>query len=338
MAYETAFHRRQTYKGIGREINIPVGQFDYTTLLDLNWGTYDQEMTSYYDTKAIVDGKEVITRNRIPYPNSKYIMRDDTNAPLGIVGKDYVSVQNSEIFSFVKALGEFDLEMNVEKAGIMEGGRTVWCLCKMPSLSVELGNDPLESRLLIANGLIGNRNYIVIPQTQRPVCSNFLSMIVKNRKNQVGLSKGWSIRHSSNMGARMLEAKASIIQTIEAWNTTKEIVEIMAGTKAPDDFIVDLIAATFGEKKGSKKGDTLAENRNRSIYKNLQSETSKGLTTEGSIWSEFNAVTEWLDHESIIRSENKEEARFENNLFDGPSIQRKEKAFDYAYSIAAALA
>lgn len=338
MAYETAFHRRQTYKGIGREINVPVGRFDYTTLPDLNWGTYYQEMTSYIDTKEVIDGKDIVTRNRIPYPHSKYIVRDDTNYPLGIVGKDYVSVQNSEIFSFVKGLGEFDLDMVVERAGIMEGGRTVWCLCKMPSLSVELGNDPLESRILIANGLIGNRNYIVIPQSYRPVCSNFLSMAIRDRKNRIGLSKGWSIRHSTNMADRMLEARTSIIQTIEAWNTTKEVVEIMAGTKAPDDFIVDLIAETFGEKKGSKKGDTLAENRNNAIYNNLQSETSKGLTTEGSIWSEFNAVTEWLDHESIIRSKNKEEARFENNLFDGPSINKKEKAFEYAYSVAASLA
>lgn len=338
MAYETAHHRRQTYKGIGREINVPVGKFDYTTLPDINWGTYEQEMTSYIEKVETIDGKKVTVKNRIPYPHSKFIVRDDTNFPLGIVGKDYVSVQNSEMFSFVRALGEFDLEMIVERAGIMEGGRTVWCLCKMPSLSVELGNDPLESRLLVANGLIGNRNYMVVPETHRPWCSNFLSMIVKDRKNRVGLSKGWSIRHSANMNARMLEAQTSIIQTIEAWNTTKEIVEIMAGTKAPDDFIVDLIAATFGEKKGSKKGDTLAENRNKEIYKNLLSETCKGLTTEGSIWSEFNAVTEWLDHTSIIRSENKEEARFKNNLFDGPSMQHKEKAFDYAYKVAASLA
>lgn len=338
MAYETAHHRRQTYLGIGREINVPVGKFDYTTLPDLNWGTYDQEMTSYVDIPEVINGEKVITRKRYPYPHSKYIIRDDTNYPLGIVGKDYVSVQNSEVFSFVKELGEFDMEMIVERAGILEGGRTVWCLCKMPSLSMALGTDALESRLLIANGLIGNRNLMVVPETRRPICSNFLRMMIRDRKNRVGLSKGWSIRHSSNLQARMLEAKASIIQTIEAWNTTKEIVELMAGTKAPDDFIVDLINETFGEKKGSKKGDTLAENRNKAIYKNLESETSKGLTTEGSIWSEFMALTEWLDHDSIIRSENKAEARFENNLFDGPSIQKKEKAFEYAYAVAASLA
>jgi hypothetical protein len=210
-------------------------------------------------------------------------------------------------------------------------------MVRMESMRLSLGNDVVDPYLAICNGHIGNLATTVYATSKRIVCENTLRMALQGRNGQVGLSKGWAIRHTTNARERLEMAKASIMEAIKEWNTSKEVFTRMAEVKASDDFILELIAATFGEKKGtSKRGDTLTENRNKAIFANLESGTSKGLDTEGSIWSAFNALTEYLDHGSIIRSENKQEARFQNNVIDGPSIQYKEKAFDYAYSVAMA--
>ena len=87
-------------------------------------------------------------------------------------------------------------------------------------------------------------------------------------------------------------------------------------------------------KKKNSRGETLAENRNARIFEILESPTSKVSGIEGSVWAGFNAITEWLDHDSILRSGNRLEARFQNNLIAGPSLNYKEKAWIAALEMA----
>jgi phage/plasmid-like protein (TIGR03299 family) len=314
--------RIPAWHGLGVVTDGYVGINEFQKLAGLEWEV--QESSVYTD-------------GMIQVPGVKAIVRTDNNYPLGIVGKDYHPFQNDEMFAFIRALGEFDLDLKIETAGALGKGETVWAMVRMESMKLALGNDVVDPFLTICNGHIGNLATTIFPTTVRVVCQNTLRMAMKGRAGKVGLSKGWAIRHTLNHVERLEMAKTSILEALAEWNTSKEVFSRMADIKASDDFILDLIAETFGEKKGtSKRGDTLTENRNKAIFANLESGTSKGLDTEGSIWSALNALTEFLDHGSIIRSGNKEEARFQNNLIDGPSVKYKEKAFDYAYSVAMA--
>lgn len=324
--------RRPAWHGLGTVIDAPLSGFDFQKVAGLDWNVYDAPI--YTPSRIVADG--II--GGVELEDQKIIMRDDNFQPLGIVGKDYTSVQNSELFDFVSRLGEFDLDMTIETAGALGKGETVWVLVKMNSMKIALGNDVMDSYLAICNGHIGNMATCIFPTTTRIVCQNTLRMAIKEKNGKVGLSKGWAIRHTSNIHERIAQARKSIEETVLEYSTTQEAISRMADAKASDDFILDLIRETFGEKKEdtSKRGETLTENRNKAIFANLESPTSKGLDTEGSIWSALNAVTEYLDHDSIIRSNNKQEARFQNNLIDGPSTKAKAKAWDYAYSVAMA--
>lgn len=312
--------RLPAWHGLGTIIDAPVSVLEFQNIAGLNWS---------------VEDSPIYTAGMVEVPNLKAIVRSDNGNPLGVVGKEYVSMQNDEMFQFIKDLGEFDVDLRVETAGSLGKGETVWACVRMESMRLSLGNDVVDPFLTICNGHIGNLATSVFANTIRPVCQNTLRMAMADRRGKVGLSKGWTIRHTLNHAERLKMAKDSIVEAMYEWNVTKDVFSRMADKKATDDFILDLISATFGEKKEgtSKRGDTLAENRNKAIFANLESGTSKGLDTEGSIWSALNALTEYLDHGSIIRSENKAEARFQNNLIDGPSVKYKEKAFEYAYSM-----
>lgn len=300
----------------------------------LNWNVYDHPIITPSRIDEIQG--EIV---RIPgkeYATKKWIMRDDTNEPIGIVGSDYVSIQNTELFQFMKDLSEFDVDFSIETAGALGNGETVFVLAKMEGLRVHLGNDIVDPYIMLCNGHTGNRKMIVLPTGIRVVCQNTLRMALQGAKGATGLSKGWAIRHTTNAHERLAQARISLQEVAKEWNATKEAMERLAEARADEDEILKLIEGTFGMvNKESKKGATIAENRNKAIFDILESPTSKGLDTEGSVWSAMNAITEWLDHDSTIRSENKMEARVENNLIDGPSINYKEKAWNTAMAMVA---
>ena len=278
-----------------------------------------------------VSDSAIYTSGMVEIAGKKAIIRNDNGYPLGIVGSDYVSIQNEVLFQTLKELGEFDTELVVETAGSLGNGETVWSLARMPSLSLKLGKDVIDPYILLVNGHIGNQTLKMIPTSVRVVCQNTLRMALKNSNN---LNSGWSIRHSSNAMDRMLVAKNSLKEVCLEWENTKEKITQLAETKITDTSIEELISGTFGEKVfKSSRGDTLKENRNNRIWEIFKSDTCNVEGTTGTIWAAFNAITEYLDHDAILRSENKMDARFENNLIDGPSTKYKELAWNTAMSL-----
>lgn len=299
------------WHGLGTIIEKPVGAIEFQEISGLNWQVSDSP---------------IYTAGMIEIPNKKAIIRNDTGIPLGVVGSDYVSIQNEVLFQTLKELGEFDTELVVETAGALGEGETVWALAKMPSLSLKMGEDVVDPYILLVNGHVGNQTMKMMPTTIRVVCQNTLRMALKNSNN---LSSGWSIKHSSNAMDRMLIAKNSLKEVCLEWENTKKKIDILASTPMTDTTINELISGTFGESKSkSSRGDTLNDNRNNRIFEISKSDTCNVSGTAGTLWAAFNAVTEYLDHDSILRSENKAEARFQNNLIDGPSVKYKENAWE----------
>lgn len=313
--------RVPAWHGLGTVIEKPVGSFEFQEISGLNWTVSDSE---------------IFTSGMVQVMGKKAIVRNDTGYPLGIVGEDYVSIQNEEMFRFINDLAQFDTELIVETAGGLGQGETVWALAKMPSLERKFGSDSIIPYLLIVNGHIGNSTLKVIPTTIRVVCQNTLRMALKNRKD---FSMGWDIKHTTNAMDRLIQAKNSLKEIALEWDMTKDYISRLVDTKLEDDGILELISGTFGEKKEKKgdkntRGDTMAENRNNRIFEILESPTSKVSGIEGSLWSGFNAITEYLDHDNTIKTQNKAETRFQNNLISGTSIKFKEKAWLTALEMA----
>lgn len=308
--------RLPAWHGLGTILEKPIGAIEFQEVAGLNWTVSDSN---------------IYTSGMVEIENKKAIIRNDTGMPLGIVGSDYVSIQNEVLFQTLKELGEFDTELVVETAGGLGNGETVWALTKMPSMSLKLGKDVVDPYILLVNGHIGNHTMKILPTTVRVVCQNTLRMALKNSNR---LSSGFQIKHSCNAMDRLLIAKNSLKEVCFEWDNTKKTIDKLANTPITDSTIEELISGTFGESKAtSSRGDTLIENRNNKIWEIFKSPTCNVEGTSGTVWSAFNAITEFLDHESTLRSENKTEARFSNNLIDGPSLKYKENAWESALAM-----
>lgn len=297
---------------IGTSIDKPVGTFAFEEISGLNWEVMDCNCYGFSNGNFILDKEK------------KYIARKDNGNLLGVVGMEYVSVQNHDLFELVQCLQEFDSEMIVENAGYFGNGETVFIQVRMDSLGWKMGEDKISPFLSIVNGHIGNYNTCFFPATRRFKCQNMLRMAMKDRKN---FSLGWKVKHSKNAFENLVHVRKALTNIALEYNHTKEMIDRLANTAMEDDDILTLINATFGMTSNeSKRGETRAENRNKKIFEILESDTSKVSGVEGSLWVGMNAITEYLDHEASIKK-NSIETRFENNVIAGPSMTKKEKVW-----------
>ncbi len=79
-----------------------------------------------------------------PVPENRAIRRSDTKKVLGVVGADFTSLQNTQMFAFFSDLAKAapdrkTLPFTIETAGSFQGGRTVWALAHLPDLGIRLG-------------------------------------------------------------------------------------------------------------------------------------------------------------------------------------------------------
>ena len=92
--------------------------------------------------------------------------RDDNGALLGIVGRGYTVVQNTDAFEFADHLiGE---GVQYEYVGSNKGGKRVWLLAKMPERTIL--HDAYAPYLLFANGHDGNTAINVCMTPMRVAC------------------------------------------------------------------------------------------------------------------------------------------------------------------------
>lgn len=316
--------RVPAWHGLGVVLDTPVPPMEFQAVAGLEWEVSKQELG--FGLMAETKGLE----------SFRAVVRSDNNTALGVVGKDYETVQNKELFRFLADLSEFDLEVQVETAGALGKGETVWVLAKVPSLAISLGNDSIESYLLLANGHTGNRKLSVMPTTVRVVCENTLAMAMKARTG-TGLSRGFDLKHTVGISDRLAQVQSVLRGVAQTHSQTLETFEALAGVPASLEtvnLIADKVFGPVPKEKG--KARTIAENRRDDLAKIWSSPTSTGLSTSNTLWTAFNAITEWIEHESITRTGNfsPAENRFASNLLAGGAHSLKEEAFTYALQLA----
>ena len=317
--------RQPAWHGLGTVLDTPVSAMEFQKVAGLDWTV--EKMEIGFGIMAETKGLE----------NLRAVVRSDNSTALGVVGKDYETVQNTELFRFLADLSEFDLDIQVETAGALGRGETVWALAKVPTMGMELGNDKVDSFLLLTNGHAGNRRLTVSPTTVRVVCQNTLSMAMRGRKGKTGLAKGWDLKHTAGIQDRLSQVQSVLRDVATAHTETVATFEALAGIGADWETVSHMADAVFGKVPTEKgKARTIAENRRDDLARIWTSPTSAGLSTSGTLWTALNAVTEWCDHESIVRAGNytQNESRFIGNMLDGSSSRFKEEAFSYALNVA----
>jgi phage/plasmid-like protein (TIGR03299 family) len=285
------------------------------------------------------------------------MVRKDTGAHLGTVGKRYSPIQNAQAFDFLDGvLGEFGARY--ETAGSLYGGQKVWMLAHMPKQAFALqGGDTIEPYVVFCNCHDGSGAAWCYPTSVRVVCANTFRVSRKERH------KGLSIRHTGNVKDKLRLARQALRFAADSLETFKEAAEamhhksvnvrhyandvldaVLEVTQADAIKGADALAAALQVTEAqraleAKRFERLIERRGEileDILNRYESERCSVGGIRGTAWGAFNAITEHADHAKLGRSAADQETRlsrrFESSLI-GDADTLKQAAFDAALAV-----
>lgn len=227
------------------------------------------------------------------------MQRSDNGRVIGSVGEQYTPFQNADAFKFMdevvgKGLASF------HTAGSLMGGRHVWCLCRLPG---HLGSDidPVEKYLLLATAHDGSKAVTVTLTPTRVVCWNTMSLAIGEFES--GRSKGFRVRHNSNVFDKVTDAQRLIAEAEGTFDQFNEQITKMQGAKFSEDHFKMLCLMLYPPTKdaiASGKMDDVSTNR-KNVWNDMLGLYSGGVgqqlaTARGTVWGALNAVTEYVDH------------------------------------------
>jgi len=135
----------------------------------------------------------------IEVPDFFATIRTDNESVLGVVGKDYEVMQNTDAFSFFDAIVGGD-GIQYETAGALGKGERIFITAKLPGY-IRVGNDDLiEQYLFLTTSHDGGGSITAAFTPVRIVCNNTLNAALHNHSN------AFKIRHTANAKERLEEA------------------------------------------------------------------------------------------------------------------------------------
>jgi phage/plasmid-like protein (TIGR03299 family) len=133
-------------------------------------------------------------------PNFFATVRNDNNAVLGVVGKDYEVVQNADAFLFFDAIVGGGSSIKYETSGALGKGERIFITAKLPDYIKVGKQDLIEQYLFLTTSHDGFGSITAAFTPTRIVCNNTLNAAMRNHAN------GIKIRHTASANDRLKQA------------------------------------------------------------------------------------------------------------------------------------
>jgi len=229
--------------------------------------------------------------NPRPIPGRLAVVRDDTGAPLGVVGTRYEPVQNAVILDTIKAVS--DPGSAVTGLQVLDGGARFHLVTSVPGLSGAIRGDAMDGRLVISNAHDGSGSLRISLLILRQICSN--GMV------------GWSadgrhtMRHTLSINSRVDAVRTAYRETIAQFAGMVSRLEVLADTPASPKNLERITLAAFGLTLAdladeTERSRTIRTNKQREIAHLRRSETNQTQGTGQTLFSDLQAVTEFINH------------------------------------------
>lgn len=242
-------------------------------------------------------------------PGRLVTYRDDTNQPLGVVGRDWTPVQNADAFRFMDELvggGELLYEQIVS----LEGGAKVALLARTPDYLTVGGieAEKVASYIMLCNGHAGTLAFRVRFLQHRIACANVLPV------RGDGIFSG---RHTSGIEYRVNDARAILNiswSKRDAFHRMAE--ELLAKRMTPrqeTSFVERLIPLKVEVEADSRAAKNAEEARNAVLAIMRNAENLDNV--RGTAYGALQAATEYADWHTRTVGSNGERAerRFKRN-------------------------
>jgi phage/plasmid-like protein (TIGR03299 family) len=256
------------------------------------------------------------------------VYRSDTKQSLGIVGENYRIIQNASAFEF------FDTVVGEGKAiyhtaGALGKGERIWILAKLPSNMVVGKNDTVEKYLLLTNSHDGKSSLRMFFTPIRVVCQNTLTSSLKDAK------EGISIRHTGNIKAKVEEAQRVLGIASLFYSDFEEISNRMAEVKLDKKGAEEFFNKILFKGKEEEDVSTRSQNQRDELLALFENGMGNDIPDiKHSVWTAYNAVTEYADHRKTIRNVDHDPSLRLNSIWFGTGRDLKNRAYTTALEFA----
>lgn len=241
-------------------------------------------------------------RERSPH---NAVVRDSDGKILGIVGPDFVPLQNREAFGWFDPFVASG-EATYHTAGSLRGGQRSWVLAQLAADPIDvLAGDAVRPFVLLSNAHDGSMSVRCGFTPIRVVCANTLSLAHGAQGSQL-----IRVKHTANLADNLDAVRATMDLAQHEFRATAEVWHDLARRDINTDDLTRYIKTVFHRSEGSTgTGIVLASSVEPStegarivpkiegIFNNLRGDSQLSLEArKPSFWRAFNAVTEYIDH------------------------------------------
>lgn len=262
-------------------------------------------------------------------------VRQDTQAVLGVVGKEYQIVQNQEAFAFFDQIVGGEEGILYETAGALgENGERIFITAKLPDyIRVGNGDDITEKYLFFTTSHDGSGSITAAFTPLRVCCQNTLNAALKNMTNVI------RIRHTSSAKQRLDNAHKVMGISNQFSSQIEAIFNQWAKVRITDRQLKRLIQlALASNKEALDQLDRGTEDEFSTNFRNqcdrafeyaLSTDSQNMETTAGTVFGGYNAVTGYFQNVQAYKSQ---EHKAKSILYGGTAQFKGQRAFSLCHS------
>lgn len=259
---------------------------------------------------AHVDGMQIEIKGR------KTVVRDNPVRPGQIdvlgssVGDNYVIVQNEEHAEFLNALVD-ESGAHFETAGSLHNGSQVFLTMKLPGHMLIGGVDQHDTYIAAMNDHSGNMAFTLMTTAVRVVCQNTWNMAMD------GATNVYRIPHRANAKRNLAsQAREALDLSFNYLDSFNEQAHRLIDTTMTSAQFESIIRAEYGPGEDpTKHALTRSETKIQQIQE-LFDESDTHADVRNTAWAGLNAITEWHDHFSPVRGDDRDQSRAMKALFN----------------------
>ena len=319
--------REKAWHGLGQIVQDYPTSAEAIKYAGLDYTVEKRKLFTYDNENEAANEDTEIKIPEIIVPDYYATIRTDTEQVLGVVGKEYEVIQNTDAFSFFDAIVDGD-GMQYETAGALGKGERIFITAKLPGY-IKVGKDDLiEQYLFLTTSHDGYGSITAAFTPVRIVCNNTLNAALRNQSNSV------KIRHTLGAKERLEQAHVVMGISNKLSYELEQIFNRWATIKITDPQLKKLIQLAMVPNKEvlqniqAEKDDTLS-----TCFKNIcdtafeyamTNPSQQQETTKGTLFGAYNAVTGYFQN---VRHYKDDEARLKSIIY-GNGLLKTQRAFD----------
>lgn len=249
--------------------------------------------------------------------DKQLLVREDNGFPLAVVGNNYRVVQNEEALHFFDMVTADPGGAKYDKALTIFNGRKTMYSCTLPDFIEVVKGDVIQEHIVLANFHDGSGRLTMMWNGIRLFCANQFPAIMRRAGDNI-----FRMKHTTNNNVMSYVTQAQTILGLSTEMHTKmeEVLGYMVTVEPTKSDIENVLMKLFPPLEPVAVYSELPE-RTKNVHNKVLDLYEKGRGTDtgsnGTAYGLFNAVTEYVNHEKIVRNKyfSHDDARVNDVMF-----------------------